>query len=58
METEKRLAELNECPAVKYAEWCIAEENDKAPIYVKKQCRKWLNIVAGKDDEAYIDLIS
>lgn len=56
METEKRLAELNECPAVKYAEWCIAEENDKAPIYVKKQCRKWLNIVAGKDDEAYIDL--
>lgn len=56
METEKMLAELNECPAVKYAEWCIAEENDKAPIYVKKQCRKWLNIVAGKDDDAYIDL--
>lgn len=56
MEAEKMLAELNECPAVKYAEWCIAEENDKAPIYVKKQCRKWLNIVAGKDDEAYIDL--
>ncbi len=56
METEKLLAEFNECPAVKYAEWCIAEENDKAPIYVKKQCRKWLNIVAGKDDEAYIDL--
>lgn len=41
--------------AVKYARWCIQSDNDKAPKYVKKQCAAWLEIVEGKDDEAYID---
>ena len=46
---------ISESKAVKYAEWCIDESNNKAPKYVKKQCRAWLDIVQGSDSEAYID---
>jgi phage terminase large subunit-like protein len=41
--------------AYNYANWCIKEDNDKVGIYVKKQCKIWLDIVDGKDDEAYFD---
>lgn len=45
--------------AVRYARWCCLPDNDKVPIYVKKQCSQWLDIVYGRlsgifvDDEAY-----
>lgn len=46
---------IAESPAVKYAEWCIEEDNRKAPKYVKKQCQVFLDIVYGRDNEAYAD---
>lgn len=45
---------LAENPAVKYAEWCVIEDNRYVPIYVKKQCHVWLDIVKGLDSEAYV----
>ena len=45
---------LEESPAVKYAEWCVIEDNRYVPMYVKKQCAVWLNIVKGLDSEAYV----
>lgn len=45
---------LAESPAVKYAEWCVIEDNRYVPIYVKKQCAVWLDIVRGLDSEAYV----
>lgn len=45
---------LAESPAVKYAEWCVIEDNRYVPIYVKKQCHVWLDIVKGLDSEAYV----
>lgn len=42
-------------PAVAYARWCTARSNHKAPRYVKKQAKQFLDIVAGKDVEAHID---
>lgn len=47
--------ELKESRAYKYAVWCAEDGNRKAPKYVKKQARLWIDIVDGKDDEAYID---
>ena len=44
-----------ESKAVSYAKWCIEPDNKKVPKYVKKQCEAWLNIVNGKDEEAYTD---
>ena len=44
-----------ESKAVSYAKWCIEPDNKKVPKYVKKQCQAWLNIVNGKDEEAYTD---
>lgn len=46
---------IAESPAVKYAEWCIEEDNRKAPKYVKKQCQVFLDIVYDRDNEAYAD---
>ena len=46
---------IAESPAVKYAELCIEEDNRKAPKYVKKQCHVFLDIVYGRDNEAYAD---
>lgn len=45
---------LTECAAVKYAVWCIREDNRYVPIYVKKQCAVWLDIVNGLDTEAFV----
>lgn len=41
--------------AVQYAKWCIKKNNRKAPHYVKLQCEQWLDIVEGRNEEAYID---
>lgn len=41
--------------AYKYAKWCIEKGNDKIGRYVKKQCKDWLNIVYGNDEDAYFD---
>lgn len=45
---------VKEGKAYKYAQWCIEEGNRKVPCYVKKQAKAWINIVNGKDDEAYV----
>lgn len=44
-----------ESRAYLYAKWCIEENNKKVGKYVKKQAQSWIDIVDGKDDEAYID---
>lgn len=41
--------------AYKYAKWCIEEVNNKVGKYVKKQAQSWIDIVDGKNEEAYID---
>lgn len=41
--------------AYKYAEWCLVKDNRKVGKYIKKQAQSWIDIVDGKDDEAYID---
>jgi len=47
--------ELKESRAYQYAMWCVEEENQKVPKYVKKQAKLWLDIADGKDEEAYVD---
>lgn len=46
---------VKESRAYKYAEWCIKEDNKKVGKYVKKQAQSWIDIVNGKDEEAFID---
>ena len=46
--------ELKESKAYKYSEWAIVEPNKKVPRYVKKQCKQWLDIANGLNDEAYV----
>lgn len=46
---------IRDSRAYKYALWCVEEGNRKVPKYVKKQAKSWIDIVDGKDDEAYID---
>lgn len=43
---------IKESVAYKYCEWALVDE--KAPIYVKKQCNVWKNIADGNDTEAYV----
>ena len=43
-----------ESKAVEYAISCINPDNQRAPIYVKKQCEAWLEIASGKDPDAYV----
>lgn len=47
--------DIKESKAYKYAKWCIKDDNNKVGIYVKKQCKDWLNIVNGNDEDAYFD---
>lgn len=49
------MARIEESPAVLYARWCLTADNRKAPKYVKKQARLWLEIVEGRNPDAYID---
>lgn len=46
---------IRESKAFKYANWCLEEGNEKVGIYIKKQCKEWLDIVNGEDEEAYFD---
>jgi len=46
---------IKESRAYKYAQWCLEPDNRKVPKYVKKQAKSWVDIVDGKDEEAYID---
>lgn len=45
--------DIKNSKAYKYANWCIEENNDKVGTYIKKQCKEWLNVVEGKNTEAY-----
>lgn len=45
---------MEDCRAVIYARWCIEPDNKLVPKYVKQQAAIWLDIVEGKDEEAYI----
>ena len=38
-----------------YAKWCVEENVGYAPIYVKKQCKSWLQIADGNDEDAFVD---
>lgn len=44
---------VKQCKAVQYAEWCVIVDNNYVGEYVKKQCKLWLDIVNGNDNEAY-----
>lgn len=46
---------IKESKAYKYAKWCYKNEDGKVGRYVKKQAGYWIDIVEGKDVEAYID---
>jgi len=41
--------------AVHYAEWCLEPDNRKVGVYVKAQARQWLDIVYGRNPEAFVD---
>lgn len=41
--------------AYSYAKWCVKKNNRQVGVYVKKQAQSWINIVDGKDKEAFID---
>lgn len=45
---------VSDSKAVKYAKECTDPDNKIAPRYVKKQCRAWLDIVEGKNPDAYV----
>lgn len=46
---------IKETRAYKYAKWAARKNNKKTPKYVKKQAKAWLDIIAGKNREAYFD---
>ena len=45
---------IYESRAVEYARACVEPDNRLVPRYVKKQAAKWLEIVEGKNPEAYV----
>lgn len=49
------MADIRSSKAYAYAMWCIKDAGKYAPKYVKIQAQKWIDIVDGKDDEAYTD---
>lgn len=46
---------IHESKALAYAKWCIEPGNRKAPVYVKKQAQKWIDIVEDRNPEACVD---
>lgn len=46
---------IKDSKAYKYALWCIEPDNKFVGIYVKKQAELWIDIVDGKDEEAYVN---
>ena len=49
------MTDIRSSPAAIYAGWCLTPGNKKVPAYVKLQAASWLNILNGKDAEAYVD---
>lgn len=41
--------------AYQYARWCVSETEGKTPKYVKLQAQHWIDIVDGKNSDAYVD---
>lgn len=46
---------IEESRAYQYCLWALQEGNNKVPIYVKKQCQSWKDIVDKKDDKIFVD---
>lgn len=46
---------VKEGKAYLYAKWCMEETEGMVPKYVKIQARKWVDIVDGHHDDAYVD---
>ena len=46
---------IQESKAYKYCVWCLEENNQKVPQYVKKQCKVWKDIADGLNEDAYVD---
>lgn len=46
---------IKESRAYKYALWCLEEGNRKVGKYIKKQAKAWIDIVEGRNPEAYVD---
>ncbi|MCE5294746.1 MAG: terminase large subunit [Chlamydiales bacterium] len=46
---------VKDSKAFTYAQWCLEPGNQKVGIYVKKQAQAWIDVVDGKDEEAYVD---
>ena len=49
------MTDFKESRAYKYAQWCVKKSNRKVGVYVKRQAKLWIDIVNGKNKEAYID---
>lgn len=46
---------MKEGKAYHYAQWCVEEDGEKVPQYVKKQAKSWLHIADGDNPDAYVD---
>lgn len=46
---------MKEGKAYHYAQWCVEEDGEKVPQYVKKQAESWLHIADGDNPDAYVD---
>lgn len=46
---------IQESKAYKYCVWCLEENNQKVPQYVKKQCKAWKDIADALNEDAYVD---
>lgn len=46
---------IQESKAYKYCVWCLEENNQKVPQYVKKQCKAWKDIADGLNEDAHVD---
>jgi len=46
---------VKDSKAYKYAQWCIEKVNRQVGKYIKKQAQSWIDIIDGKDPEAYVD---
>lgn len=47
--------DIKESNAFKYANWCIDKAGDCVGKYIKLQCKEWLSIVNGQDEECFLD---
>ena len=47
--------EIKDSRAYNYALWCMEKDNRKVGNYIKKQATSWIEILDGRNSEAYID---